>query len=262
MQNLKLNTIYKQDCIKFLDTLKQQNIYPQLIFTDPPYNLSGSNLDLKNNQTGGAFYKVNEEWDKMSHKDYYNFTKTWIKKAYNIQKEGASIYICCSYHNIGEVVLSIKYSGYIIKNLIVWAKTNPMPSITKRTYTHSNETIIYAVKGKNWTFNYDILKTINPDKDRNGNRKQMKDVWFLPQCQGKERIKDPKTNRALHPTQKPEELVKRAILASSNENDLILDIFMGVGTTAVQAKKNNRNFIGCDISQKYIYHANERLLKV
>lgn len=260
MQNkIKLNKIYKSDCLDFLDKLKNNNISPDLIFTDPPYNLSGSNLNLKNNTTGGAFYKVNENWDTMEDDQYYEFTKNWVKKCYEIQKEGASIYICCSYHNIGEVVLSLKQAGYAIKNLITWAKTNPMPSITKRTYTHSNETIIYAVKGKNWTFNYEKLKEINPDKAKNGNKRQMRDVWNLPQCQGKERIKDPETKRALHPTQKLEELVRRAILGSSNENDLVLDIFMGVGTTAVASMRNNRNFIGCDLSDKYIKYATKRL---
>ena len=145
------------------------------------------------------------------------------------------------------------------KNIITWAKTNPMPSITKRTYTHSSEFIVYAVKNKKWTFNYKILKDINPDKAKDGKNKQMRDVWNLPQCQGKERIKDPKTNRAVHPTQKLEELVRRAILGSSNENDLVLDLFMGSGTTAVVSKKNNRNFIGCDLEEKYIKVANNRL---
>lgn len=259
---IKLNKIYKSDCLKFLDKLKEENISPDLIFTDPPYNLSGSNLNLKNNKTGGAFYKVNENWDNMEDDVYLNFTSNWIQKAYDIQKEGASIYVCCSYHNIGEVILSLKHSGYAVKNLITWAKTNPMPSITKRTFTHSNETIIYAVKGKKWTFNYETLKEINPEKAKNGENRQMRDVWSLPQCQGKERIKDPETNRALHPTQKLEELVKRAILGSSNENDLVLDMFMGVGTTAVASKRNNRNFIGCDLSEKYIECANKRLEEI
>jgi len=134
-----------------------------------------------------------------------------------------------------------------------------MPSITKRTYTHSSEFIIYAVKAKKWTFNYETLKEINPEKAKSGADRQMRDVWSLPQCQGQERIKDPETKRAIHPTQKLEELVRRAVLGSSNENDLVLDLFMGVGTTAVASKRNKRNFIGCDLSEKYIKVANERL---
>jgi len=263
MQNtLELNRIYKQDSLAFLDKLSNNNISPDLIFTDPPYNLSGSNLDLKNNKTGGAFYKVNEAWDTMGEDGYFDFTYQWIKKSFDIQKDGASIYVCCSYHNIGEVTMAIKQVGYSIKNIITWAKTNPMPSITKRTYTHSSEFIVYAVKNKKWTFNYETLKDINPDKAKDGKNRQMRDVWSLPQCQGKERIKDPETNRAIHPTQKLEELVKRAVLGSSNENDLVLDLFMGSGTTAVAAKRNKRNFIGCDLEEKYIKVANKRLSEI
>lgn len=263
MQNiLELNKIYKQDSLVFLDRLSKNNISPDLIFTDPPYNLSGSNLDLKNNKTGGAFYKVNEDWDTMGEEEYFNFTYQWIKKSFDIQKDGASMYACCSYHNIGEVMMAIKQVGYSVKNIITWAKTNPMPSITKRIFTHSSEFIVYAVKNTKWTFNYEVLKDINPEKSKDGKSRQMRDVWNLPQCQGKERIKDPKTHRAIHPTQKPEELVKRAILASSNENDLILDVFMGSGTTAVVAKKNKRNFIGCDLEGKYINVANQRLMEI
>lgn len=259
---LELNKIYKQDSLDFLDRLSKNNISPDLIFTDPPYNLSGSNLDLKNNTTGGAFYKVNEAWDTMGEEEYFDFTYQWIKKSFDIQKDGASIYVCCSYHNIGEVTMAIKQVGYSIKNIITWAKTNPMPSITKRTYTHSSEFIVYAVKNKKWTFNYEILKDINPEKSKDGKSRQMRDVWNLPQCQGKERIKDPETNRAIHPTQKLEELVKRAVLGSSNENDLVLDLFMGSGTTAVAAKRNKRNFIGCDLEDKYIDVANKRLSEI
>ena len=115
---LKINKIYQEDCLSFLNKLQKENISPNLIFTDPPYNLSGSNLNLKNNTTGGAFFKVNEDWDTMDDNDYFNFTHEWIKKCHEIQKDGSSIYICCSYHNIGEVTMSLKQVGYSIKNII------------------------------------------------------------------------------------------------------------------------------------------------
>ena len=130
--------------------------------------------------------------------------------------------------------------------------------MTKRVFTHSAEYVIWAVKGKKWVFNYEELKKINPERQKDGSPKQMRDVWLLPLVQGKERLRG-EDGRALHPTQKPEEMLKRIIIASSNKGGLVLDPFLGSGTTAVIAKRLGRNWIGIEKSRKYIEAANKRL---
>ena len=200
---MKINEIYQGDCIEII----KKNIVPEsidLVFADPPYNLSGGNLKWEGNKTGGDWYMVNEEWDKMSDIEYFRFTSDWIKGCYKVLKKRGSIYICCTYHNIAEVMINLKYSGFKINNVITWHKTNAMPNMTKRVFTHSSEYIVWAVKEKNWTFNYEELKIINPEKQKDGSLKQMRDVWTMSLVQGKERIRG-ENGKALHPTQKPEE---------------------------------------------------------
>lgn len=251
------NQIYLGDCNKIMKTqISKESI--DLIFADPPYNLSGNDLKWKGNKTGGDWFMVNEDWDKMTEKEYKKFTKKWIKNCYRVLKNNGSIYISCTYHNIGEVLISLKESKYKINNIITWQKSNSMPNMTRRVFTHSTEFIVWAVKGKNWVFNYSDLKSINPDRQKDGSLKQMRDVWTIPLVQGRERLKD--TNgRALHPTQKPEELLKRIILASSKKDDIVLDPFLGSGTTAVMAKKLKRDWIGIEKDNKYFSAAKKRL---
>lgn len=229
-----------------------------LIFADPPYNLSGNGLHWRGNKTGGDWYMVNEEWDKMSVPEYLQFTRKWIGGAYRVLKEGGSIYVSCTYHNISEVMIVLKQLGFKINNIITWQKTNAMPNMTRRVFTHSTEFVIWAVKGKKWIFNYDDLKKMNPDKQKDGSLKQMRDVWQLPLVQGKERIRG-KDNRAMHPTQKPEEMLRRIIFASSNVGDIVLDPFLGSGTTTFVAKKFSRNWIGVEKDKKYFKIAEDRM---
>lgn len=155
--------------------------------------------------------------------------------------------------------MSFEANGFEVNNIITWNKTNAMPNVTRRVLAHSTEFVIWAVKGKGWIFNYEALKELNPDKHQNGNNKQMKDVWNLPLVQGKERIKDKETNKAAHPTQKPEEMLKRIILGFSNKNDIVLDPFCGSGTTVAVAKQFNRNYIGIEKEEKYIEMIQKRL---
>ncbi len=248
---MQLNVLYNDDCLKILkdrDKVEPNSI--QLIFADPPYNLSGNGLKSTNSKTGGDFFMVNEDWDKMSFEEYKDFTNEWIKLSKNVLKPNGSIFICCSYHNIGECMMGLKNNKFKINNIITWQKTNAMPNLTRRVLTHSTEFIIWAVKGKNWIFNYEILKELNPQKTKDGKKKQLRDVWQIPLCQGKERLKD-ENGKALHPTQKPEELLKRIILGFSNENDIILDPFAGSGTTPYIAKQYNRNYIAIEKEKKY-----------
>jgi len=256
-ETMKENIIYQGNCIEILNEKVNEGSI-DLIFADPPYNLSGNGLKWKGNKTGGDWYMVNEEWDKMTAPEYMQFTRKWIRACHRALKDNGSIYISCAYHNISEVMIVLKQLNFKINNIITWQKTNAMPNMTKRLFTHSTEFVVWATKGKKWVFNYKELKKINPEKQKDGSRKQMRDVWSLPLVQGKERLRG-KDGRALHPTQKPEEMLKRIIIASSNEGDLVLDPFLGSGTTAVVAEQLKRNWIGIEINKKYVEFAKKRI---
>jgi site-specific DNA-methyltransferase (adenine-specific) len=254
---MKTNIIYQGDCIEVLNKqLPEKSV--DLIFADPPYNLSGNGLKWEGNTTGGDWYMVNEKWDKMSVPEYLQFTRQWIGACDRVLKNSGSIYIACSYHNIAEVMMVLKQLNLSINNVITWYKTNAMPNMTRRMFTHSTEFVVWAVKGKGWAFNYEDLKQINPEKQKDGRLKQMRDLWEMPLVQGKERIRD-KSNRALHPTQKPEEMLKRIVMASSKKGDVVLDPFLGSGTTAAVAAKLGRKWIGIDREAKYIKASKKRL---
>ena len=254
---MKTNRLYLGDCIEIMSNeMKPESV--DLIFADPPYNLSGNGLRWKGNKTGGDWYMVNEEWDRMSAPEYLQFTRKWIGGAYRVLKDGGSIYISCTYHNISEVMIVLKQLDFKINNIITWQKTNAMPNMTRRVFTHSTEFVVWAVKGKKWIFNYEDLKKMNPDKQKDGSLKQMRDVWQLPLVQGRERIRG-KDNRAVHPTQKPEEMLRRIILASSNKGSVVLDPFVGSGTTTFVAKKLGRHWIGIEKDRKYFQVAENRM---
>lgn len=254
---MKINHFYLGDSIEIL-TKEIEDDSIDLIFADPPYNLSGNGLKWKGNKTGGDWFMVNEEWDKMTAPEYMLFARNWIAGCHKVLKDNGSIYIACSYHNVGEVMIVLKQLDYKINNIITWYKTNAMPNMTRRVFTHATEFVIWAVKGSGWTFNYEKIKEINPEKQKDGKSKQMRDFWKMPLVQGKERLRG-EDNKALHPTQKPEEMLKRIILASSNEGDVVLDPFSGSGTTAYIANKYNRKYIGIEREEKYNIAALARL---
>jgi len=255
-----LGKIFHGNCIEILENdIAEKSI--NLIFADPPYNLSGNALNLTNNTTGGAYYKINENWDMFNYEDYIDFTKNWIKSCKKVLIENGSLYVSCNQHNIGEILTIGKKSGFKLNNIITWYKINAMPNITKRTFTHSTEFVCWFVKGKNWIFNYNDVKEFNPHKTKDGSNKQMRDFLDfieLPIVQGKERIKG-KDGRAAHPTQKPEKLLELIIKASSNENDIVLDPFFGSGTTGAVAEKLKRKWIGIEKNEKYIGVAEKRV---
>jgi site-specific DNA-methyltransferase (adenine-specific) len=253
---LKLNTIHSGDCLELLKSIKPKSI--DMVFADPPYNLSGKILNLKGNKTGGDWSKVNEKWDVYSVEDYDSFTNHWVADCVTSLKENGSIYICCSQHNIEAIMHALRVNECKVNNIIVWEKLNPMPNTTKRLLTHSVEFVIWAVKGKGWTFNASALRNINPDTQRDGSPRMMRDVWKFPVVQGTERLRGP-DKRALHPTQKPLELVRRTIIASTNRGDVVLDPFMGSGTTAVAAKTEGRKWIGIERDKDYIKAALQRI---
>jgi site-specific DNA-methyltransferase (adenine-specific)/modification methylase len=257
---LPFNQIIQGDCIKILKSkIPEESI--NLVFADPPYNLSGKPLDLANNKTGGAYYKMNEDWDTFDYKDYITFTADWLKACHKILLPNGSLYISCTQHNIGEILTEGKKIGFKLNNILTWYKINAMPNITKRTFTHSTEFVCWFVKGKNWIFNYKDVKEFNPHKTKEGNDKQMRDFFDfieIPIVQGQERIKG-NDGRAIHPTQKPEKLLELIIKASSNTSDIVLDPFFGTGTTGKVAEQLNRNWIGIEKNDQYIPIAKERL---
>lgn len=257
---MEINTIYTGDCIDIINRYIDDSSI-NLIFADPPYNLSGSKLNLANNKTGGAFYKMNEKWDTFDDEIYIDFTAKWLLECHRSLTDNGSIYISCTQHNIAEIILEAKKIGFKLNNILTWYKVNAMPNITKRTYTHSTEFVCWFVKGKKWIFNYEQVKEFNPNRTKDGNHKQMRDFLDfieLPIVQGKERIKN-ENGRASHPTQKPEKLLELIILASSSINDIVMDPFLGTGTTAYIADKLNRNWIGIEKNLDYVNIAKKRL---
>ncbi len=240
------------DCVEFMRKLDSKSV--NLILTDPPYNASKGGVNLPDNQTGGAYFKVNEQWDLFDkYSDYLAFTKSWLKEADRVLSDEGTIMICCSHHNLGEVLISLKELGYKPLNVVTWRKPNAMPNITKRMLTHSTEFIVWFAKGRKWTFNYEKMKKYNYGK-------QLRDVWEFPSCQGPERIKK-EDGRSAHPTQKPLKLFKRLIEMSSNEGDLVLDPFVGSGTTGVACEELKRDWIGLENNEEYIKFANQRVSK-
>jgi site-specific DNA-methyltransferase (adenine-specific) len=253
---LKLNTIHHGDSIDLLGNLEPRSI--DMIFADPPYNISGKPLVLKGNLTGGDWAKVNEKWDIYSSDDYQVFTNDWVARGLNSLKENGAIYVCCSQHNIEAVMHALRINSCKVNNIIVWEKSNPMPNTTKRLLTHSVEFVVWAVKGKGWIFNSSDLRDLNPDRQKDGSPRMMRDVWVFPVVQGSERLRIG-NGRALHPTQKPLELVRRTIIASTKKGEVVLDPFMGSGTTAVAAKIEGRKWIGIEREKRYIRAAETRI---
>jgi site-specific DNA-methyltransferase (adenine-specific)/modification methylase len=258
---MEVNKIYLGDCIEIIDKEIDKNSVP-LVYADPPYNLSGKPLNLINNKTGGAFYKMNEKWDTWDYNKYVSFSEKWISGCWRILKANGSLYVSCTYHNIAEIIIAAKKSGLKLNNIITWFKINAMPSITKRTFTHATDYVCWFVKGSNWKFNYGQLKKINPHRTKEGKEKQMRDFLDfikLPIVQGKERLKG-LDGRAIHPTQKPEKLLEVIITASSDKEDIVLDPFFGTGTTGIVASRLMRRWIGIEINKDYFKIANKRLL--
>jgi len=246
--NLK-NKIINGDSIKELKKIPDESF--DLIFADPPYNLQLRNKLIRPDRS--KVDAVNDDWDKFeSFKVYDDFITSWLKECKRVLKKNGSIWVIGSYHNIFRVGAKIQDLGFWILNDVIWNKNNPMPNFRGTRFTNAHETLIWASKNKNskYTFNYQSLKCLNDDL-------QMRSTWNLSICNGKERLKD--NGKKVHSTQKPEALLHRILLASSNKNDLVLDPFLGSGTTAVVAKKLGRFFCGIEKDKKYFKVANKRI---
>jgi len=247
-----LNKIIKGNCIEILEKLPEKSV--DFIFADPPYNLQLQGELYRPNQT--KVDAVNDKWDKFSSFDEYDkFTYDWLKECKRVLKKNGSIWVIGSYHNIFRVGKIMQDLGFWILNDVIWIKTNPMPNFRGTRFNNAQETLIWASENQKskYTFHYKSMKVLNDDK-------QMRSDWYIPICNGNERIKV-KGEKA-HSTQKPEALLFRVILSTSNVNDIVLDPFMGSGTTGAVAKKLGRNFIGIEKEDFYIKIANERIKKI
>ncbi|MCF6444758.1 site-specific DNA-methyltransferase [Nereida sp. MMG025] len=250
---LPLNTILDGDCIERMNALPECSV--DLIFADPPYNLQlKGDLHRPDNSKVDA---VDNDWDQFdSFKVYDNFTHAWLKAARRILKPNGAIWVIGSYHNVFRMGAELQNQGFWILNDVVWRKSNPMPNFRGKRLTNAHETLIWASKeeGSKYTFNYEALKSLNEGI-------QMRSDWVLPICTGHERLKDENGDKA-HPTQKPESLLHRVLLATTNPGDVVLDPFFGTGTTGAVAKMLGREFIGIEREEAYRKVAEKRIAKI
>jgi modification methylase len=245
------NSVLRGDSVEILRAMAPESV--DLVFADPPYNLQLANKLTRPDQSLVA--GVDDDWDKFTDfAEYDAFTRDWLEAARRVMKPQATIFVIGSYHNIFRVGAIMQDLGFWILNDIVWRKTNPMPNFRGRRFTNAHETMIWAARGpqaKSYTFNYEALKAANEDC-------QMRSDWLFPICTGSERLKDAQ-GRKTHPTQKPEALLARVMLAASNAGDLVLDPFFGSGTTGAVAKRLRRDYLGIERDHAYADAAQARI---
>lgn len=236
--------------MEVLRTFPEKSV--DLIFADPPYNLQLRKELWRPNLT--LVDAVDDGWDQFgSFQQYDEFTRLWLGECRRVLKDTGAIWVIGTYHNIFRVGTIMLDMGYWILNDVVWHKTNPMPNFRGTRFQNATETLIWAMKDKSqkkYTFNYHAMKNLNEEK-------QMQNVWHIPLCTGAERIKV--NGKKAHSTQKPEAILNRVILSSSNKGDIVLDPFIGSGTTAAAAKRLKRNFIGIEIDEVYAAIARKRV---
>jgi modification methylase len=242
------------DCVAEMAKLPAESV--DLVFADPPYNLQLQG-DLKR-PDDSRVDAVNDDWDKFSSfAAYDDFTRAWLIACRRVMKPAATLWVIGSYHNIFRVGAILQDLNFWILNDVVWRKSNPMPNFRGRRFTNAHETLIWASResgGKGYTFNYEALKAGNEDI-------QVRSDWTIALCTGEERLKGG-NGKKLHPTQKPEALLARVLLASSRPDDLVLDPFCGTGTTGAVAKRLGRRFIGVEREAAYAAAARERIAAV
>ena len=245
--------IFVGDCVAQMAALPAASV--DLVFADPPYNLQLKG-DLKR-PDDSRVEAVDDDWDKFaSFSDYDAFTRAWLAACRRLLKPAGTLWVIGSYHNIFRVGAILQDLGFWILNDVVWRKSNPMPNFRGRRFTNAHETLIWAAREQTsrYTFNYEALKAGNDDV-------QVRSDWTLPLCTGEERLKQADGSK-LHPTQKPEALLARAILAASRPGDVVLDPFFGTGTTGAVAKRLGRSFIGLERDKSYARAAEERIAAV
>jgi modification methylase len=247
--DLPLGQIIEDDCIAAMARLPAGSV--DMVFADPPYNLQlGGDLFRPE---GGLVDAVDDAWDKFAtFADYDAFTRAWLKEARRILKPNGTLWVIGSYHNIFRVGAALQDAGYWILNDIIWRKSNPMPNFRGTRFTNAHETLIWASRSEDsrYTFNYRAMKALNDEL-------QMRSDWLLPICSGGERVKD--GGSKAHPTQKPESLLYRVLLACTKAGDVVLDPFFGTGTTGAVARRLGRQWIGIEREKRYVRIARERI---
>lgn len=244
------------DCIEVMRELEAESF--DVCFADPPYNLQLANELYRPNRT--KVDAVDEDWDQFeSMQAYDRFTAAWMTEVRRVLKPNGTLWVIGTYHNIYRVGTVLMDLGFWILNDVVWIKTNPMPNFRGVRFTNAHETLIWAVrdaKRKDYTFNYEHMKGYNDGK-------QMRSDWFIREnlCIGEERLRD-ENGTKLHSTQKPESILRMVIEASTNSGDLVLDPFVGSGTTAAVCRKLGRRCVGIDSNEEYVRIARERLANV
>ncbi len=248
----KQNQVILGDSIKSMEAMPEGSV--DMVFADPPYNLQleGDLIRPNNTKVDG----VDHAWDQFDgFAAYDDFTRDWTTAVRRVLKPNGALWVIGTYHNIFRVGATLQDQGFWILNDVVWRKTNPMPNFRGRRFTNAHETLIWCSRDKNskHRFNYDAMKNLNEDL-------QMRSDWLFPLCTGAERLKV--NGRKAHPTQKPEALLHRIILASTEVDDVVLDPFFGSGTTGAVAKKLGRRYIGIEKDPAYVKLARSRLAKV
>src|ERR1700677_278315 len=242
------------DCVAEMTKIPAASV--DLVFADPPYNLQLAG-DLKR-PDDSRVDAVDDDWDKFaSFAAYDDFTRAWLLACKRVMKPSATLWVIGSYHNIFRVGTILQDIGFWILNDVIWRKTNPMPNFRGRRFTNAHETLIWATReaaARQYTFNYEALKAGNEDI-------QVRSDWTIALCTGEERLKG-HDGKKLHPTQKPEALLARIILAASRPDDVVLDPFCGTGTTGAVAKRLGRRFIGIEREKDYARIARARIAAV
>jgi modification methylase len=248
-----LDKILNGDSLDVLAKLPTASV--DLVFADPPYNLQLDGDLLRPNNT--VVDGVHQSWDKFaSFAEYDAFSRAWLIECRRVLKPDGAIWVIGSYHNIFRLGASMQDLGFWLQNDVVWLKTNPMPNFRGKRFTNAHETLIWASRDQKArpTFNYEAMKAFNDDV-------QMRSDWMIPICSGPERLKDDGGRKA-HPTQKPEGLLHRVLLATTNRGDVVLDPFFGTGTTGAVARRLGRHYIGIERDRDYVKAATERIEKV
>ncbi len=247
--DLPIGRILDGDCVEAMRSLPSASV--DMIFADPPYNLQlGGDLSRPD---GSHVDAVTDHWDQFdSFAAYDAFSRAWLTEARRVLKPNGSLWVIGSYHNIFRLGAMLQDMGFWILNDIVWRKANPMPNFKGTRFTNAHETLIWCSMGEKakYTFNYRAMKTLNDEL-------QMRSDWVLPICGGQERLK--KGGHKVHPTQKPEALLYRVMLATTNKGDVVLDPFFGTGTTGAVARRLGREWIGCERESAYREAALERI---